>query len=441
MATPAPASPVIDPELPAPLSMGAVLRIAMMRRLWYAQTISVFGDFLALFAVISVLTFRLHANAQQVTGVQIAYLLPIAVLGVLAGVFVDRWPLKPTMVGSDVIRAGLVLLLLVAAHIWQFYLILAAISVVSSFFSPAQGVAIRSAVPLHGLRSANALIQQVMFGMRIIGPAAAAFLVASFGASSCYLADSLSFVASALLILSVPFVQPINAGASVAQTPNSSSTSSAIGRVWQDAKQGLSFIFHHAGLLFVTLALASGMFVLGCFGPLIAVYVREDLHAATRIFGIASALIGIGMLVGTNFVSTFAKRLTNEALVFLGLGGIAFGLVFLAVFTQIWTTFLGDFLIGLAVAGIVIPAQTMMQQETPPAMLGRIGSAFMSLIFTAQIAGLVLSGFLAKQFGIRHVFGLCAVALVLLVAIGYFWKKRPPTAAPEPLPPQVTATK
>lgn len=404
--------------------MGAVLRIAMMRRLWYAQTISIFGDFLALFAVISVLTFRLHANAQQITNVQIAYLLPIALLGVLAGVFVDRWPLKPTMVGSDTIRAGLVLLLLVATQLWQFYAILAAISVVSSFFSPAQGVAIRSAVPLHGLRSANALIQQVMFGMRIIGPAVAAFLVASFGASSCYLADSLSFIGSALLILSVPFVQPASvAVAAAAGTAPSASTASAVARVWQDAKQGLSFIFHHAGLLFVTLALASGMFVLGCFGPLIAVYVREDLHAAMRVFGIASALIGVGMLLGTNFVSTFAKRLTNEALVFLGLGGIAFGLVFLTVFTQVWTTFLGNFLIGVAVAGIVIPAQTMMQQETPPAMLGRIGSAFMSLIFTAQIAGLVLSGFLAKEFGVRHVFALCTAILVVLVVVGYLWKR------------------
>ncbi len=408
--------------------MGAVLRIPMMRRLWYAQTISVFGDFLALFAVISVLTFRLHANAQQVTTVQIAYLLPIALLGVLAGVFVDRWPLKPTMVASDVIRAGLVLLLLVATQLWQFYVILAAISVVSSFFSPAQGVAIRSAVPLHGLRSANALIQQVMFGMRIIGPAVAAFLVGSFGANSCYLADSVSFICSALLILSLPFVQPVNAGTPAAEKAASSSASSAIGRVWQDAKQGLSFIFHHSGLLFVTLALASGMFILGCFGPLIAVYVREDLHAATRVFGIASALIGVGMLVGTNFVSTFAKHLTNETLVFLGLGGIAFGLVFLSLFTRVWTTFFGDFLIGLAVAGIVIPAQTMMQQETPPAMLGRIGSAFMSLIFTAQIAGLILSGFLAKEFGVRHVFGLCAVVLVLLVMVGYIWKKPRPNA-------------
>jgi MFS family permease len=395
-----------------------------MRRLWYAQTISVFGDFVALFAVISVLTFRFHANAQEITGVQIAYVLPIT-LGVLAGVFVDRWPLKATMVGSDAIRAALVLVLLVATQLWQFYLILAAISAVSCFFAPAQGVAIRSVVPLHGLRSANALIQQVMFGMRIIGPAAAAFLVAWLGASSCYLADSVSFVISALLILSVPFVKPVNAGTAPVAETALSSTSSALFRVSQDAKQGLSFIFHHAGLLFVSLAMAAGMFVLGCFGPLIAIYVREDLHASTGVFGIASALIGVGMLVGVNFVSTVAKDLKNELLVFLGLGGIGLGLVFLSVFTQIWTTFVGDFLIGLAVAAILIPAQTMMQQETPPAMLGRIGAAFMSLIATAQIAGLVLSGFLAKQIGVRHVFAICAITLALLVGIGYVWKKPP----------------
>ena len=73
----------------------------------------------------------------------------------IAGVFVDRWPLKATLVASDLTRCGLVLLLLFAHGMWSFYLILAGISVVSSFFGPAQGVAIRSVVPLEGLRSAN----------------------------------------------------------------------------------------------------------------------------------------------------------------------------------------------------------------------------------------------------------------------------------------------
>jgi DHA3 family macrolide efflux protein-like MFS transporter len=408
--------PPIDPELPAPLSMGDVMRIPMMRRLWYAQTISVFGDFLALFAVISILTFKLHATAQQVTGVQIAYMLPIAILGILAGVFVDRWPLKPTMVLSDSIRAVLCLLLLAAHQIWHFYAILAAISVVSSFFSPAQGVAIRSAVPLHGLRSANALIQQVMFGMRIIGPAIAAFMVAYLGAASCYVLDSVSFVASACLIASVALVR-------TAPKPeaHAAENTSAIGKIWLDMKQGISFIVHHAALLFVILAMAAGMFVIGCFGPLIAIYVRDSLHASTKMFGIVSPMIGLGMLLGINGLNTFGKKLSNTLLVYSGLCGIAVGLVILTLLPHVWSTLVGNFIIGIAVAAIIVPAQTLFQQATPPELMGRVGSTFMSIVFAAQISGLVLSGILTQHIGVRQVFALCAVMLVILIAVGKLW--------------------
>lgn len=418
-----PAATPLDPELPAPLSMGEVLRIAMMRRLWYAQIISVFGDFLALFAVIGILTFRLHATPQQVTGVQIAYMLPIAVLGIMAGVFVDRWPLKPTMVSSDSIRAVLVLLLLFAHQTWHFYAVLAAISIVSSFFGPAQGVAIRSAVPLHGLRSANALMQQVMFGMRIIGPAAASFMVASFGPTSCYVLDSASFVGSALLIASVPFLVPAKAAPKTTHEG-----ASALVKIWLDMRQGIHFIFHHAALLFVILAMAAGMFVIGCFGPLIAVYVRDSLHASTRFFGIASAMIGLGMLLGVNGLNSFGKKVSNTVLVYSGLCGIAIGLVILTLLTHMWSTILGNLTIGFAVAAIIVPSQTLFQQATPPELMGRVGSTFMSIIFTAQIAGLVLSGILAEHIGVRQVFALCAVLLAVLMAVGKLWME--PKTAP-----------
>jgi DHA3 family macrolide efflux protein-like MFS transporter len=416
---PAAAAPPIDPELPAPLSMGDVLRIPMMRRLWYAQVVSVFGDFLALFAVISILTFKLHATAQQVTGVQIAYMLPIAVLGILAGVFVDRWPLKPTMVSSDSIRAVLCLLLIFAHSAWHFYAVLAAISVVSSFFGPAQGVAIRSAVPLHGLRSANALMQQVMFGMRIIGPAIASFMVAYLGAISCYVLDSVSFVGSACLIASVVFLKPDKSAPSPATTAPESASS--LGKIWLDMKQGFSFIIHHAALLFVILAMAAGMFVIGCFGPLIAIYVRDSLHASTKMFGIASPMIGLGMLLGINGLNTFGKKLSNTLLVYTGLFGISVGLVILTVLPHIWSTLVGNFLIGFSVAGIIVPAQTLFQQATPPELMGRVGSTFMSIIFTAQLLGLVLSGILTQHIGVRQVFGLCAGMLIVLMAVGKIW--------------------
>jgi MFS family permease len=398
---------------PAMLSMREVLRIRTMRRLWYAQIVSNFGDFLALFAVIGVLTFKLHATAQQVTGVQISYLVPIAVLGILAGVFVDRWPLKRTLVSSDIIRGFLCLLLLVSTQIWHFYVILAAISVVSSFFGPAQGVVIREAVPFHGLRSSNALMQQVMFMMRIIGPAAAGMLVAAFGPRVCYWLDAASFFASASFIGSLA----IKRSAAV-HKHTAAEDKGALAKIGHDMQQGINFILHHAALLFVILAMSAGMFVIGCFGPLIAVYVRDSIHAATVVYGWASAMIGVGMLVGVNGLNTYGKSIKNTVLVYTGLLGIAVGLMVLCLLTRVWSTLLGDFFIGCAVAGIIIPAQTLMQQETPPELMGRVGSTFMSCVFTAQILGLLLSGALAQFISVRSVFALCAAMLVVLAAAG-----------------------
>src|SRR3954470_8624716 len=183
---------------PAPvlLSFGDVLRIPVMRRVWYAQVVSLFGDFLARFAVIAVVSFRMHGTAAQLTGVQIAYMLPIVFVGPVAGVFVDRWPIKPTLIASDLIRAGLALLLIPAASIWQVYAVLASLSCVSAFFGPAQTVTIRSHVPTHGLMSANALMQIAFMGSRIIGPAAAGMIVAQFTPRVCYEVDVASFLIS-----------------------------------------------------------------------------------------------------------------------------------------------------------------------------------------------------------------------------------------------------
>jgi MFS family permease len=183
-------------------------------------------------------------------------------------------------------------------------------------------------------------------------------------------------------------------------------------------QQGISFILHHAALLFVILAMSSGMFVLGCFGPLIAVYVRDSVHAGNVVYGWASAMIGVGMIGGVNLLNIYGTKIRNAVLVYTGLLGIAAGLLTLRVLAQVWSTLLGDLIIGCAVAAIIIPAQTLMQQETPPALMGRVGSAFMSCIFIAQILGLLLSGALAQFMSVRNVFVICAAMLVLLALAG-----------------------
>src|SRR3977135_1178461 len=107
------------------MSFRDVLAIDVMRRVWYAQVVSLFGDFLALFAVIAVVSFALPGSPNQIIGVQIAYMLPIVFVGPIAGVFVDRWPLKPTLIASDLVRAALALLLVPSTEVWHVYLLLA----------------------------------------------------------------------------------------------------------------------------------------------------------------------------------------------------------------------------------------------------------------------------------------------------------------------------
>jgi DHA3 family macrolide efflux protein-like MFS transporter len=396
---------------PTPLTFRDVLRIDVMRRVFYAQVISLFGDFLALFAVIAVVTFRMHGTAAQVTGLQIAYMLPIVFVGPVAGVFVDRWPLKPTLIASDLIRAFLALLLIPSTSVWHVYFVLASLSCVSAFFGPAQTVTIRSHVPINGLMSANALMQIAFMGSRIIGPATAGAIVSTFTPRACYIVDVLSFVISASLIGSVVIRR-----LATMQAPAESS-SNRIHQIWLDMKQGMTFILHHAAILFFVLAMAAGLFTIGCFGPLISIWVRDTLHARENLFGYVSGNVGVGMLIGTQIVRRLSKHVSDTTMVLAGLAGIGGGVLLLGAVPHIAAALTSTFIIGFAFGAIIVPAQTLIQRETPHDMLGRVGSTNASVIFLGQILGLVISGTLAEMIGVRTVFFLCA-ALSVGLALG-----------------------
>src|SRR5713226_3568185 len=102
-----------------------ILQHKPFRTLWLAQFVSIFGDFLALFGVISLITFRWHGTPVQVTTVTIAFVLPIA------SVFVDHWNVKRLMIASDLIRAGLILMLVFAHSVTQISAIFIVLSSVS----------------------------------------------------------------------------------------------------------------------------------------------------------------------------------------------------------------------------------------------------------------------------------------------------------------------
>src|SRR5580693_110826 len=185
------------------LSFKEVLRLKPVRRLWIAQLVSIFGDYLAVFAMFSIVTFNLHGTAFQVSMILVAYLLPMAVISPFAGVFVDKWNVKWTMIASDLTRGAMVTLLFFEHDLFAIYGTLVLLSCVSSFFIPAQTVAVRTVTPLHGLVAANGLMSQAMQLSQIVAQAVMGLVIGTLGSNACFAFDCASFFFSAAIVLTV----------------------------------------------------------------------------------------------------------------------------------------------------------------------------------------------------------------------------------------------
>lgn len=379
------------------------------RKLWVAQFVSIFGDFLALFGVISLITFRWHGNVMQVTYVSIAYMAPLAIVGPVAGVFVDRWNVKRVMIASDAIRAALSLMLVWTHNVWQVAAILFAISCVSSFFAPSQSVTIRVLVPMQNMMAAQALMSQAFYVVRLISPALAGALIAVLTEKACFYLDSASFFFSAIMLSTIV----------IAHTPPPAQGKRTLKAFLSDFTSGNRFIFTHSSLAFVISAMVATMFVMSCFSPLISIYVRDTLHAGVIQFGIVSTMIGVGLIAGTQVITRVAGNRSKKEIVLWGLFATAIGVGLLGLFKMYAAAVASTFGMGFGISFVIVAAQTLMQQETPREMLGRVSSSFMSVFSVAQVLGLLLSGKLALWLSVRQVFELCALALLVIAFAGY----------------------
>jgi len=391
----------------AQLGVREVISIASLRRLTLAQGVSLFGDFLAIFGVFSVVSFRMHGSPAEVSGVMLAYMLPQAFVGPAAGVFIDRWDVKRTMVASDLIRAALVLFLLRASSVWQIYAVMMSLSAVGAFFMPAQAIAIRTVVPAEGLVAANALMMQVFQLTQILTPGVAAALTGWLGEKACFWLDSGTFLFSASMVLSLPLAR------------RAAAASRALGTVFAELREGVRFIFTHAVLAFTILSMGAGLFAVRCYSALIAVYVRDILHASSGLFGSLGTLIGVGMIIGTQVVTRLSRHRSREHLMMGGLFMVALGILVLALVGTVATTVAATLWMGVGVALVIISAQTLMQGQTPMEMLGRVSSSSMSVMSFAQAGGLLVSGSIAQVIGIRKSYLVTSALLTVIAAVGW----------------------
>ena len=387
----------------------AVFSQRPFRTLWVAQFISIFGDFLALFGVISLITFRLHGGARDVTTAVVAATLPLALIAPFAGVFADRWPAKRVLVASDLLRAALATSLVFARDVQQIAFVLAGISIVSSFFAPAQSIALRRLVAKEQLLSANALLAQAFFAVRILSPAVAGGLVSWLGERACFWVDGASFVFSAVLLGSLALSRTL--------APKETTLRSLA----NDFAEGNRFIFTHRGLTFAFCAIGVAMLVLSSFSPLISIYVRDQLHGGPLAYGLVSSMVGVGLIVGSALAARAAGRRAAPSVIVPGLFGVGAGAALLGAIPHPIGAAAGTFTLGLSIAFVMVPGQTLSQTETPHELMGRVSSTFMSLFSFSQVLGLLMSGALAERLGVRNLFFAAACAMAVLATGARLW--------------------
>ncbi len=396
----------------SPVTFGQVLRNRQFLLLWVAQLVSSFGDWLAILAIFSMVTFRWKGTANDMAWVFASFVAPLAIVGPVAGVLVDRWDLKRTMVASDLVRCLLAFGLIFATDLWHICALMALLSVFSAFFLPAQGSMIPLLVQKEELLVANALNSQTIHLTKIVGPAAAGFLISSFGEKLCFALDAGTFGVSAALLFTIHAARPPKVAAG------------GVATAFADLREGLRFIWTHAALRFVIIASAAAIFALGAFNALVAIFVRDILHSESKLFGGLVSVIGVGTIVGATLIGKFAQKVSRVSMVTWGIAGVSVG-VFLLASSSSGAFVLGmSFFLGAAVAGVLIPLQSFTQEESPREMLGRVNSSAISAVTLSQMIGVAIAGQLAEIFGIRRLYYGIAVALLLIALLGYSYAKR-----------------
>jgi len=161
------------------------------------------------------------------------------------------------------------------------------------------------------------------------------------------------------------------------------------------------------------------MFAVRCFGALLSVYVRDVLLLKSAAYGFLNTLIGVGMITGSQLITRFARHVPKQNLVVYGLAGMGGAVLFTAIFGRVATTGGGMLGLGFGAAFIMITSQTVLQEETPKEMLGRVTSALMSLLAISQVIAMFVAGPFAERAGIRNLYFGSAAILMVIALIGH----------------------
>jgi MFS transporter, DHA3 family, macrolide efflux protein len=396
--------------------------------LWTGQLVSALGDRINQVALAFVV-YGATESAIAVGAIFLAATLPNLLFGPIAGTLVDRWDHREVMIVSDLLRAGLVLLIPLAAvtNLALAYPLVFLVTTVSIFFRPAKGAILPRLVASEDLVAANSALW-VGETFADIGGYVFAGLFVALLADQLPLAfwiDSVTYVGSALLIASIAVKPTLRVSGVVADSVGAAMAGVAgragrlrgtIASVRSELLDGWRFLRREPVLLANTFQATAGQFMLGIFVVLTPVYAAEviDRGAFSDIeaYGFLEGALGLGNLVGGFVIGLIGSRLALGRMVILGYVLTGTMVALLAVAGNLGVAMAIAFGAGAGNLAFVIPSQTLMQRRTPPELLGRVLGLRFSLVGGATTFAMGIGGVLGEFFGVAPVLGVFGLVTV-----------------------------
>ena len=386
-------------------------------KLWAASAISDVGSQVTMVALPLIAALSLGATPWQMGLLSAAGSAPILLVGLFAGVWVDRLRRRPLMIAADVGRAALLLLIPFAAAAGTLRMeILYVVALSTGALSVLFDVAYLSLVPMlverDELVEANGKLEVTASAAQVVGPGLGGTLVGTLGAAVAVMVDAVSFLVSALFLRGIP-----------ATEPRPAAPGERVG-VTAEIVEGLHAVARHRILRALAVCSGSTNLFGRMFLAVYVLYMTRDLGLDSVGVGLVFAAGGVGALAGSLVVGATTRRLGPGptmiwAQLVFGVTGLAVPLVVGSEFTQ-W----------MAIVVYYVSAVSVRQALVPDRLRGRVNATMRFLAGGAMPIGALIGGALGGVIGLPWTL----VAAELGMRLGFVWLLLSPVRGLRELP-------
>jgi MFS family permease len=394
-----------------------LLRNRNFMLVWWAGLISMLGNYM-LFIALPVYIFDKTGSTLSTAFSVMGGGFATIVIGQIAGVFVDRWHYKCTLIIANFILFFITLAFLLAIYLpWWVVIPVAFLqSAVGQFLGPAENALLPTLVDDEHLATANSLNALNNNLARLAGPALGGLLLSTVGFAGVVIADAATYLLAVILLL---FVNAPQIGREISQILN------PYKRLLSEWREGLQVVKQNEFLTLSFIVVALTGLGEGTISTLMAPYVRVMLGGGGLELGYIMSAQAVGGIVAGLLLANSVGRF--QPLRLLGWSALGAGLLdgllltYPLFYAELWPGLIIIALAGFPFAAFATAQMTILQKESPAHARGRVFSSYFALFAFTQLVGILGSGLLGDTVGVlvintQTVVHLLAGVIVLIVS-------------------------